>query len=262
MTKQQTLEQQVVAALTAEPPPALDQLLTLIAETESAIITAENEASLAREQFLDPIATPDANAGRAKLESKQFISARLRTLLPKLQERAHAVQAEENRKAWQVDFARCADQRNQLAKELAQTYPNVVSQLVSLFSRIRANDAALSDLHGSRPDGAKGTLLGVELTARNLSEFNRDQPSLTRDLRLPEWQESCRLAWPPRETPASVLLSESIASQGDPRRHSSQWFEALAEDTARRKLEEQQRVEQEQRHTAEERAVYERSLPR
>jgi hypothetical protein len=256
------LEKKIVTALTAEPPPPLDRLLTLISEVESGIIAAESAAELAREQFLDPIATPDANAGRAKLESKQFISARLRTLLPKLQERAHAVQAEENRKDWQVDFARCAEERNQLAAELRETYPKVVSQLVSLFSRIRANDLALSDLHGSRPDGAKGTLLSAELTARNLSEFNRDQPSLTRDLRLPEWQESCRLAWPPRDTPAAVLLSESIASQGDPRRHSSEWYQVLREDNARRVAEEQKRIEQEQRHTAEERAVYERSLPR
>ena len=93
MTK--TLEQQIVKALTADdPPPTLEQLLTLVGEVESAIIEADNEASLAQEQFLDPIATPDANAGRAKMEMTQFTSARLRTLLPRLESRAREVEAE------------------------------------------------------------------------------------------------------------------------------------------------------------------------
>ncbi len=46
MTKQ-TIEQQVVAALTAEAP-TLDTLLTLVAEIEAAIITADNTAEAAR----------------------------------------------------------------------------------------------------------------------------------------------------------------------------------------------------------------------
>jgi hypothetical protein len=259
----QTLEQQIVKALTADdPPPTLEQLLTLVGEVESAIIEADNEASLAQEQFLDPIATPDANAGRAKMEMTQFTSARLRTLLPRLESRAREVEAEENRKAWQVRFDALERERDQLAAELGELYPKVESQLVSVFARCANLDARLSALHQSRPSGCKGTLLSAELVARNLTEFSRDQFSLTRELKIPSFTESSRLSWPPRETPAAVLLAESIASQGDPRRHSGEWYQVLAEDVERRKAEEAQRIADEQRRVAEDRRAYEASLPR
>jgi len=261
MTK--TLEQQIVKALTADdPPPTLDQLLTLISEVESAIIEAENAAEIAREQFLDPIACPDANAGRAKLESTQFTSARLRTLLPRLQAKAREVEAEEDRQEWLIDFRALAEERNALAKELRETYPAAVATLVSLFARVADLDHRLSALHGSRPSGAKGTLLGAELVARDLDEFSRDTPSLTRELRLPDWQESNRLIWPPRELPASVLLAEAVAAVHDPRRYSSEWPEALREEKAKRIAEEQKRIEQEAARAAEDKAAYEASLPR
>ena len=67
MTK--SLEQQCVAALTAEPPPTLDQLLTLIAETEAGIIEAENDAEIAKAEFFDPILAPDIRVAQQRMES-------------------------------------------------------------------------------------------------------------------------------------------------------------------------------------------------
>ena len=167
-----------------------------------------------------------------------------------------------NRKAWQVRFDALERERDQLAAELGELYPKVESQLVSVFARCANLDARLSALHQSRPSGCKGTLLSAELVARNLTEFSRDQFSLTRELKIPSFTESSRLSWPPRETPAAVLLAESIASQGDPRRHSGEWYKVLAEDTERRKSEEAKRLAEEQRRTAAAKLDYEKSLPR
>lgn len=262
MTK--SLEQQCVAALTAEPPPTLDQLLTLIAETEAGIIEAENDAEIAKAEFFDPILAPDIRVAQQRMESTQHTAARLRTLLPRLQDRAREVEAEAERQEWQTNSDLLADERNVLAKEFRQTYPAAVSTLVSLFARAANLDHRLSELHGRRPAGCKGTLLGVELTARNLTEFSRDQPSiLGRDrLQLPDWTDSSRMAWPPRETPASVMIAEAVAAVHDPRRHSGDWAAALREENARRVAEEQQRIEQEARRTTEDKAAYERALPR
>lgn len=161
-----------------------------------------------------------------------------------------------------ADLRALAEERNALAKELRENYPTVVARLVSLFARIAANDAALSALHGSRPSGAKGYLLGAELIARGLDDFSRDQPSITRELRLPDWAESNKLLWPPPAVPAAVLLAEMVSQIHDPRRHSADWFAAQQADIARRKAEEQQRIEQEAALTEENRREYERSLPR
>ena len=264
MTKQ-TLEQKCVAALTVEPAPSLAEMLTLVAELEAAIIEADLATVTAQTALLDPIASPDYRAAKAAVELTEFVGDRLRSLHPKLSGRASEISVEEDRAEWRIDFASAAEKRNGLSAELRQLYPKVVSQLVDLFNRIAANDRKLSQLHQSRPSGAKGQLLGAELTARGLTGFTRDQPSiLGRDrLQLPDWTDSSRMAWPAPQTPASVLLSESIAAtHDDPRRHSADWHEVLKEDGARRVAEEQQRVEQEAAHVAEDKAAYERSLPR
>jgi len=259
MTK--TIEQKCVAALTAEPPPTLDQLLTLIAETEAGITEADTAAEVARAKFLDPIETPDINKARAVVEATEFTGDRLRSLLPRLKDKHREVEAAEDVREWRIDFAALAEERNALAKELRETYPAAVAALVSLFARIGANDAALSQLHGSRPSGAKGTLLGAELTARQLEAFTRDEPSLTRELRLPSWLVSSKLDWPPRELPASVMIAAAMPTS-DPRRHSADWFAALREETEHRKAQEQKSIEQEAERSAEAKRAYEASLPR
>jgi len=256
------LEKQIVKALTVEPPPALDRLLTLVGEVESAIIEADNAAELARERFYDPVQSPDYHQARDRMESTQDAAARLRSLLPRLTDKYRAAAAAEERAKWQVRYDKLERERDELAKELAQFYPEFESRLVDLFNRLAINSAACSELHGSRPANAKGFLKGAELTARKLDDFTRDQPSVVRELRLPSWTDSSRTAWPPREIPASVLLAESIASQGDPRRHSGEWYQVLAEDVERRKAEEAQRIADEQRRVAEDRRAYEASLPR
>jgi hypothetical protein len=96
----------------------------------------------------------------------------------------------------------------------------------------------------------------------NLTEFSRDEPSITRDLALPSWEQSCKLSWPPATTPTSVLISEAVSSVHDRRRYSAEWSAALAEETAARKLEEQQRITEEQQRSAQAKHEYEKSLPR
>jgi hypothetical protein len=219
-------------------------------------------AEAARQAFLDPIQSPDANKARATVEATEFVASRLRTLLPRLQDKAREVEAKEDRREWLVDFAALADERNALAKELREVYPRAAARIADVLGRVAALDHRLSQLHQSRPSGAKGTLLGAELAARRLDAFTRDTPSLTRELRLPDWTESNRLAWPPPQTPAAVLLAGSVAATHDPRRYSADWREALREETDRRVAEEQKRLEQEAARVAEDKTAYERSLPR
>jgi hypothetical protein len=85
---------------------------------------------------------------------------------------------------------------NALAAEWA-FYPEMVARLVDLLTRSRAFDEEISRLHQARPAGVPRHLLGAELVARGLEAFSRDTPSITRELRLPDWINSARTVWPP-----------------------------------------------------------------
>ncbi len=255
------LEQRAVSALSADPAPSPAELLTLIAEVEAGITEAEAAAEQAKQNFLDPIQSPDINAARAKVEATEFVGSRLRSLLVRLEDRYRQVKAAEAAAAWRNKYEGLKVARDQLAAELRQIYPTTVNTLVSLFARIGANDAALSQLHRGRPANAKGTLLSAELVARGLDEFSRDSPPLSKELRLPDWAESCRLVWPPRETPASVLLSESMSGDADPR-YSADWHAALKADVRKRVAAEKKSIELEAAHQEEAKRQFEETLPR
>ena len=55
----------------------------------------------------------------------------------------------------------------------------------------------------------------VELVARNLEGFTRDQPSITNELQLPDWDQPVKLAWPPPQTPLAVLAVQGMAAAVD-----------------------------------------------
>src|SRR5438094_260125 len=81
-----TLEQKIAAALTAADVTSSD-LSQLIAETEAAITTADATAEEERERALDPVKSPDPKQARQTMEEAIFARDRLRTLLPRLQQR-------------------------------------------------------------------------------------------------------------------------------------------------------------------------------
>jgi hypothetical protein len=86
-----------------------------------------------------------------------------------------------------------------LAAELRKVYRALQSNLVDVLTRKNACDAKVSRINGSAPADVKLRLREVELVARNLEGFTRDTPSITKELRLPDGEESNKLAWPRRK---------------------------------------------------------------
>jgi hypothetical protein len=97
-----TLERRIAAALTSDIPSA--DIAALVAETEAAISQVEAAAEAEREMALDPLASPDAAKARTAMEDAAFTRDRLRTVLPRLQERLQQVQAAEYAARWEADF--------------------------------------------------------------------------------------------------------------------------------------------------------------
>ena len=57
----------------------------------------------------------------------------------------------------------------------------------------------------------------VELVARNLDGFTRDELSITDEVRLEDWDQPNKLAWPPPQTPLGVLVLQGMAAAVDHR---------------------------------------------
>jgi hypothetical protein len=91
-------------------------------------------------------------------------------------------------------------------------YPKLVARPVDLFESAKAVDEEISRINGSEPPGVALRLRQVELVARNLEGFTRGQPSITNELRLPDWDQPAKLAWPPPQTPLAVLAVQGMAA--------------------------------------------------
>jgi hypothetical protein len=116
---------------------------------------------------------------------------------------------------WRADYEGLKVGRDALAAELREVYPPCATRIADLFARIAANDEALSRLHQRRPAGVALRLLGAELVARGLEGFTRFALSIAGELKLPDWDQPAKLAWPPPLTPLAVLAVQGMAAAVD-----------------------------------------------
>ena len=208
------LEKRVATALTLESVASAD-LAALLEEVEVAIAATKLE----QKKTLDPFASPDAVDARKATEHAAFLRDRLLTLRPRLEHRLQEVQAEEYLTHWRADYNALKTKRDELAAELSELYPAFVRKISDLFTRMRAFDAVLSELHQARPAGVSLHLLGPELLARGLEHFTIDGRSLIDVVRLPAFEPDQPYAWPPPRTFDSALF----APMPHNRRYSGEW---------------------------------------
>jgi hypothetical protein len=192
-----TFEEILVTALTNN----LDSysLFDLVEQTQTAIITAENDAKVAEAMALDPLQSPDPVKARAVMEDAKFRAARLQTLLPKLQTRANNVALREQYHQWcEERFDPLKPKVNEAAAKLAALYQNFVAEAVPLFAEIERLDAEIVSVSSARPYHANDgrSLRSVELTARGLTDFRIGSHKIM-DIELPDWWHPTELLWPP-----------------------------------------------------------------
>ncbi len=204
------LEKQISVALTNDKAtPAV--LADLLIELEDGIGAADVAAKAERDKALDPITSPDAKAARQAAEDAVFLVNRLSTLKPRLEVRLTEVLAQERLMQWRADYEQLKGKRDALAEEVRE-YPAIVAKLVDLFSRVAINDAEIGKLHRARPAGVSLHLRTAELEARGLDGFTRDTPSIIEEqLKLPDWQHSERMAWPPPKPSEAAAFAASMA---------------------------------------------------
>jgi hypothetical protein len=206
----------------------------MIADCGEAIATSDAEAKSQEARLYDPALTPDdPHAAKSAMEDALIRSGRLRTLLPRLIRKHAEVEAAERLAAFEEQFVSLEAERDELALELAEVYPDTVTTLIDLFQRVADLDGRIAALHSSRPSGCALHCAAVEVTARGLQAFGRDIPSLIRATVLFDFATGKQI-WPP-----VVPRDMTVFAPAYPHdiRYTDRWFEAQATDAAARKAE-------------------------
>jgi hypothetical protein len=229
-----TLEQRIAGAL-AKDDVSSDDLVVLIAETETAVTTADEAATTAHELAFDLIASPDAGEARAAMEQAIFTRDRLRSVLPKLQQHFNDVLSHEEYARWVAQYEAVKIKRDAAAEELRTIYPEIATKLTDLLLRIETIDREVKRVRSAKPFDAKEAngdgrwLLETELTARGLDDFGVHDLKILQDLKLPNFSEPTKLIWPPHRP-----IDWSSVVPARPHRGADWWKDAQEEDDRKR----------------------------
>ncbi|HUN94801.1 MAG TPA: hypothetical protein VMU69_01000 [Bradyrhizobium sp.] len=181
------LKRRIATALSSSVSSA--EVAALIVEIVAAGIKSEEAILAERTKAADQAASPGPeDADNAPYDQ-------LGNALPKLQERLAELQAAEYAKAWEKDYQRVKAQIEKAARKW-QKYPKLIEQLIDILDTA-AIDREILRINDAAPAGEQRRLRGVELTARNLEEFNRYRPSVAKNVQLPQLEHSYKMAWPP-----------------------------------------------------------------
>jgi hypothetical protein len=188
MTKPLALEQRIAAALTPTDITSTDtatDLAPLIAEVEAAAAAADENATRAREEALDPAVVVDTAKVGAAVATATLTRDRLQAALPRLQERLKRAREREYAECWLNGYAAVKVRRDAAAEQLRERYPTIVAELVALMADIAATDNEIDRINTTAPHGDYPRLRGVELTARGLDRLLQPDISIVQELRLP-----------------------------------------------------------------------------
>jgi hypothetical protein len=188
-----SLEQQIAAALAADKLPPSSELSALLAEVDVAAAAAAASAAAERERALD--LSSDPAAAQQLILIAELRARRLEAARPRLEQRLQAALGAEYSERWDAHYRRLAAKVEEAAERFRR-YPALAAEMVELLNSAAAVDKEVGDLHIRAVAGEHRRLPQVELLARGLKAFSAVAPSVVRDLKLPDWQDSQRLLYP------------------------------------------------------------------
>jgi hypothetical protein len=222
MNRQPSLKQRIDDALQPDAAIMSSDLAALIEEIEAEIAKGEEMWRADETSHASLNAILRANG--------------LRTFLPQLQAQFERVHEQEFIKgflakqeaAWKAKYDAAKCERDALAEELSEVYPEAATKIADLFGRIAANDWALDDINRTRPDGVEQYLFSAELHARGRKSFTGDTPSLLSSVRLFDWDTGHQICPSHRPSIAAAFAETAVPSYDQ--RFSADW----AKDNERR----------------------------
>jgi hypothetical protein len=209
-------ERRLSAALTGATTAT--KLAELLADTDLAIVEAEDFAKCEQEAALDPTISPDPQAARARAEDAAFMVGRLKTLRPRLFARYQQAVAAEAVDAYRRKLAELTPERDRLERELAETYQDAVGKLLGAFGRIRNFQQRVQTTLGDPPPNCA---VLTPIDTRVLDKI------VLADFAHPE-----RNIWPP----PSTFASDFAANMGIPPHPGSHWSDPDIQQRRREEL--------------------------
>jgi hypothetical protein len=231
-----TLEDRIRTALAN--PLGSDALTELIREVETAAAAADATAVSARTDMNDLVASPDPKAARDRLVEAETRRDRLAAARKPLGDSLSAALAAEQKDRWWANYKKVKAQLDE-AVLLFHDYREHAEAIVQMFSLAAEVDRTISHLNETAPDGIDRRLRPVELTARCMTAFSRDNPSLAANTVLPRWDASARTLWPAK--PATSLAAEVAGSMlAPPHPYPGGWGDPIERERRREAVEREQ----------------------
>jgi hypothetical protein len=188
-----SLEQRIVVAL--RDAIKSDVVAALIQEVEAAAQAADENATRAREEALDPAVVVDTAKVGAAVATAELTRDRLRAALPRLRTRYTEVREQEDIAAWKAEADELEPRGVALLDGFAEFYPEMAKRIAKHLDDMRAFDKQVDDLNRRRPNGVPA--------------LSRSTPALAKDLRIPSPYKTSELWWPP---PTPNLAQQYLAT--------------------------------------------------
>jgi hypothetical protein len=238
-TTPRLLEQRVVSALT-DDTLASNTLASLLDEVTTSIEIAVNDAKVAERIALDPLQSPDLAKARAVMEDAKFRAERLRSLLPRLQDRLDEVVGKEAEAAWSAAYDKFRPERDAFEEELRTTYAECINRLLPLLQRLASVNAEANRINAMRPSRPYGYYAvgdNVHGTGRWMQQVKQIE-----NLTLPDPNKPNEPLWP---LPVNYFIRGLVPHMPNP---GADWHATLQAENARRKAEDIKRTaEQEEK---------------
>ena len=215
-----TLEQRIATAL-ADDDVKSDDLDLLTQEVEMAASAADKAVQKERERALDPSSVVDGVKAREAVVAAEFLAQRLRKALPHLQARFQQVHLHERYSTWLAEFERVKPRHDAAVARLKAVYLEFEGKLVDALNEAQEVDAEVKNLSSVKPydapeaNGDGRNLLTVEMVARGITGIGLHDHSIMKDLKLPDFGEPTKLAWPP-PTSLAVQVAASMIQRPHP----------------------------------------------
>jgi hypothetical protein len=197
MSKSFTLDERIAAALSSDITSS--DLAALIQAVEVAAQVADEDATKAREQALDPSIVVDTAKVGAAVATAELTRDRLQAALPRLRTRYTEVRKQEDIAAWKADAEKLAARRNTLVREFAALLPvELIKQIPERLHAMREFDKEIDTLNRRRPDDR-----GVRPLAYATPEF-------ARELKIPNMEKPGQFLWPPPQPNLALQMIAAI----------------------------------------------------
>jgi hypothetical protein len=172
----------------------------------------------------------------------ELVRDQFKTVLPKLRDKLTAALESERHARWPSTYRNAKTERDALAREFADTYPAMVSQLVDLFDRMQQCDQKCAEVNStaSALQNEHRRLSKVELNARNLDGFSRDRPEIAKAVVLPDFVESARMRWP-EQTSTSFAAAYAAGTMTVPYHPGAAWSDPEVQAQRKSEADKQQR---------------------